>query len=133
MNNNLFLLPIKSINGKIKKELEENHEFEFNSHNIIDFGNKKFMLKVARLKNNNVPMKYNDFKNLYKYTYHLNQLYMNEFDCILLCIVFADSKRYIKISKTELKRYVLTPQHNILNCYQCDIDLKKHIHNIVEL
>ena len=46
------------------------------------------MLKVARITKENNSLSIKEFKKLKQYKYHLNQLYINEFDNLLLCLIF---------------------------------------------
>ena len=132
-NENLFKMPIKSINNYIKNTLIKTTEFEIKKHNIIEFGNKRVMLKVARMTKENEGLSFKEFNKFKKYTYHLNQIYLNEFDSLLLCLIFLDKFIYILITKEELETLTLTAPHNKIDCFQCDIDIKKYINNQINL
>ena len=131
-NKKLFTLPIKSISNYVKESFIQLTNFEIKKHNIIKFGNKNFMLKVARISQDGEPLTIAKFKKLKKYNYHLNQLYINEFDNLLLCLIFIDDCIYLQIPKKEIEQLSLTIQHNKADCFQSIIDLKKYINNEIK-
>lgn len=131
-NKDLFILPIKTINSYIKNSLIQTKGFRIKKHNIIYFGYKNFMLKVARITLESSPISFKQFSKLKEYYYHINQLYINEFDVLLLCLLFKDKTVYIKINKKEFSKVTLTNQHNKIDCFQCDINIKKYIENEIQ-
>jgi hypothetical protein len=97
----LFLMPIRKLNNYIKSTLVKTYGFQVNTHNVIEFGNKKIMLKCSRIHKDGIPLTEKQFEKETNFLCHLNQVYIDEMDSILLCLIFKDKCKYIKISKNE--------------------------------
>ena len=130
--NTIFQMPIRTVNTYIKERLTVKHDFEISSKGILEFGGKRLCLKVCRITQDNLACTKEEFDKLNNFKLHLNQLYIDDFDSLLLCLIFKDHTLYYIIGKEELKKYKLSFQHRKENCYQCDIDLKNHLNKEIK-
>lgn len=129
MNISYYTMPIKSVNTEVKSIVSEKYGVTFApSSSMFRINNKVSTLKVARMTNNSEPATYEKFKDSNKWVYHLNQIYLKQYNNVLLCMIFLDTIKFIEIPIQNLYDSTeLYHQHKQEDCFQCNIDLRKYI------